>query len=30
MLAIFLIGLFVGMPLGAGLLIAFAVMEGDS
>ncbi len=30
MLAVFLIGLFVGMPLGDGLLIAFAVLEGDS
>lgn len=29
MLAIFLIGLFVGMPLGAALLIAFAVLEGE-
>lgn len=29
MFAIFFIGLCVGMVLGAGLLVAFAMMEGD-
>ena len=30
MLAMFLVGLFVGIPLGAALLIVFAVLEGDA
>lgn len=29
MLAAFFVGLCVGLPLGAALLIAFAVMEGE-